>query len=99
MFMLVFVPVAAAVIAAALGMLASGLFPRWLPWLGIVSGSVGLLGGLIQLAALRGESALVNLGNPMTGVGVLGFWIWMLATGILLWRRTPERSPAAEAAA
>ena len=99
MFMLVFVPVAAAVIAAALGMLASGLFPRWLPWLGIVSGSVGLLGGLIQLAALRGEGALVDLGNPMTGVGVLGFWIWMLATGILLWRRTPERPPAAEAAA
>ncbi len=98
MFFLVFVPIATSVVAAAAGMLASGLFPRWLCWLGIAAGAVAVVGGIIQVAALRGDGALVDLGNPVTGAGALGFWIWMLVTSLILWRRAPQRAGASEAA-
>jgi hypothetical protein len=99
MFLLVFVPIATSVVAAAAGMLWSGLFPRWLCWLGIAAGALAVVGGIIQVAFLRGESTLADVGQPLTGVGALGFWIWMLATSIILWRAAPARTRTADAAA
>jgi hypothetical protein len=91
LFLIVFVPIMVSVLGASAGMFRSGLFSRWLPGLGLVVGAVGSVGGIIQVAA-AGElgTTLGGAGATLTNAGVLGFWIWMIATSIILWRHAGQ---------
>jgi hypothetical protein len=84
---MLFAPLGVAILAAAFAQLRSGLFPAWLTWLGVASGLVGTVLGVVigpALAAGQGPFQTVQ----MLSIATLGFWVWMLATGILLFRRT-----------
>lgn len=85
-------PLGAAVLAAALAMLLSRAFPAWLCWLGMVAGAFGCVGGVLSGAAFHQGGALYQVTNLSTTVAVVGFWLWMLITGILLFRATGRRA-------
>lgn len=79
------------ILAASLAMVASGLFRKWLCWLGVLSGALLILGSVTAAAATGVTGSLDNLGGLPMGIGVLGFWIWMLSTSIILWRQAAKR--------
>jgi hypothetical protein len=89
--LVIFTPLGVFVAMSSLAMLRSGLFPSWLSWLGLVSGTVALVGGVVSAAAL--ETSFSGIGDALTSIGVLGFWVWMLGTGILLYRRAGVQVP------
>jgi hypothetical protein len=90
MFLIVFLPLGASILAASAGMFGSQLFPRWLGLLALVAGAVGVVGGILQVAALSRTGPLFDVADALTGVGAIGFWIWILSTSIILWRHTPR---------
>lgn len=90
MFLPVFGSIGVSVLAASLAMLASGLFRNWLCWLGVFSGSFLILGGVIGAAATGATGSFHDLGGIPNGIGVPGFWIWLLATSVILWRHAPK---------
>jgi hypothetical protein len=66
-------------------------YPRWLGWTGVVLGVAATLIGVVL--AYQGPSALVSV-VLFTSVS-LAVTIWLLALGVLLWRRTATvRAPA-----
>jgi len=84
---MIFAPLGVSILAAAVAQLRSRLFPAWLSWLGVTSGLAGVVLGVVvgpALAAGPGPFQTVQ----MLSIVTLGFWIWMLATGILIFRRT-----------
>ena len=72
-------------------MRSSGLFARWLCWLGIVAGALIVAGGVVGAAGAGDSGTVHDLADPLTGPPVAAFWIWMLATSIVLFRRAPAR--------
>lgn len=85
---LIVTPFGVAIAAAPAAQLATGLFPSWLAWLGLVSGIIGALVGVVALPAIDVGGTLrqaVMLGSTV----ILGAWVWMLVTGVILWRRMP----------
>lgn len=75
-----------AIAAASLAMLLSREFPRWLAPLGLATGVIWVGAGFY--AALTNGSV-----GGVTGFAFLGWVIWLLATGIILFRRAgPIRS-------
>lgn len=94
-FVMVFAPLAVSVLAASAVMVTSGLFARWLAWLGIAAGVIGIVGGILHAAALGATGTFHELGTAPNGIGVAGFWIWVIAASVVLWRRTPRKEPAA----
>ena len=90
MFLSVFVPLGASILAASAGMLGSQIFPRWLALLALVAGAHAVVGGILQVAALSRTGPLLDVADALTGVGAIGFWIWILSTSIILWRHTPR---------
>lgn len=83
---MIFAPIGMSILAAAYAQLRSRLFPAWLCWLGVASGIAGCVLGLVvgpALAAGPGPFQTVQ----MLSLATLGFWVWMLATGIVLFRR------------
>ena len=85
-----FPAIAVSVVATSLAQITSGQFPRWLGWLGLVAGVVGIPASAIGVATAQN---LVG-GSPYLGLWIFGFWIWMVATGVVLFRRTPGRRSA-----
>ena len=94
LFGLVLVPLGASVLASSTAMLLSVLFPRWLCWLGIVAGAFVILGGVVGTAGAGDSGTVHDLGDPLTGIPVAAFWLWMIATSIVLFRRAPQPRPA-----
>jgi hypothetical protein len=94
LFLVAFVPIGVSIVAASAGMLGSGLFPRWLGALGLLAGGIVIVGGIIQVAAAGETGALHDAGDPLTTVGAIGFWIWLIATAVILWRHAPRRTVA-----
>jgi Domain of unknown function (DUF4386) len=94
MFLVVFVPIGVSIVAASMGMLGSDLFPRWLGALGLLAGGIVIVGGIIQVAALGKTGTLHDAGDPLTTVGAIGFWIWLIAISVILWRHAPHRTVA-----
>ena len=86
LFGLVLAPIGASVLASSLAMLLSGLFARWLAWLGVVAGALVIAGGVVSTAGAGDTGTVHDLGDPLTGPPVALFWIWMLATSIALFR-------------
>jgi hypothetical protein len=80
-------PTGLAAVAASVAMLASGRFPR--AW-----GVVGIVAGLGTVAAgLFSEPSQAATQDTLTSA-VLLMWVWMIGTGVVLWRRAPRRSAA-----
>ena len=91
----VFPAIAVAMAATALAQVISDQFPRWLGWPGLVIGLFGIASSAFLSATAQN---LVGGSSPL-GSWMLGFWIWMIATGVILFRRTPGRlSPPPESA-
>lgn len=98
-------PLAASILAVSVAMLRSRLLPVWLCWLGLVAGAVGSVYGVIAGAAFAAGSAcnaaLCLTASVLPGlaqllsVTLLGVWIWMIATGVVLFRATDRQSGAA----
>lgn len=70
---------AAAVLASSVAMLLSGEFPRWLGVLGVLTG--GFYIGIFFPTVLN--SAF----DPPVGPAFLAWVVWLLATGVILFRR------------
>jgi len=89
-------PLAASILAASLAMLQSRLFPAWLCWLGVIAGTIASVYGVIAGAAFAAggscASALCLTGSALPGlaqvlsVTLLAAWVWMIATGVVLFR-------------
>lgn len=82
---LIFGPLGLAVLAAAIAMVRSRAFPAWIAWVGVVAGVAGMAAALVT-GATTTDSASGAMG-PFAGVAAVGLWVWMIATGIVLWRR------------
>jgi hypothetical protein len=82
---LIFGPLGLAVLAAAIAMVRSRAFPSWIAWVGVVAGVAGMAAALVT-GATTTDSASGATG-PFTGVAAVGMWVWMIATGVVLWRR------------
>jgi hypothetical protein len=90
----VFAPLGLSVGCAAWAMLSSQAFPTWIPAVGLASGVLLVVGGVVGGPGYLEDGALRDLAGVGMG-GVPLFWLWMLATGIYLWRRT-ARTPDGE---
>jgi hypothetical protein len=91
---MVFGPLGLAVLLTAWSMLRSRAFPTWICAAGLLGGALGVVAGL---AAGPGY---LHQGTARTlyGIGQIGvplFWLWMLATGIFLFRRAASPKVAA----
>jgi hypothetical protein len=86
LFGLVLAPIGASVLACSLAMLLSGLFARWLSWLGVIAGALVVAGGVVSTSGAGDGGTVHDLADPLTGPPVALFWIWMLATSVVLFR-------------
>jgi hypothetical protein len=94
-------PFGLSVLATALAMLQSRLFPVWLSWLGVAAGLVvcfyGVIAGPAFAAGGTCGAALCTTGSILPGIAqamsatLLAAWIWMIATGIVLFRAAARR--------
>lgn len=78
---MLFGPLGVAVLAASWAMLRSGLFSKYLCWVGLLAGALSAVYGLAFTGAGSAGDALQ--------VGVPLFWIWMLWAGVVMWRQSP----------
>jgi len=88
-FNLVFGPLAVSVLAGSIAMILSRLFPRWIGWVGILGGSLLLVGGIIGVGGLGARGTFHDVAGAFM-VGVPIFWVWMIATSVVLFRATPH---------
>jgi hypothetical protein len=82
----IWAPIGASIFGAALAMLLSRCFPVWLCWLGIVAGLAAGVAGVINGAAFDQGGGLYQATNIVSSLAVIGFWLWMVITGVLLFR-------------
>jgi hypothetical protein len=87
LFTLIVATIGAAVLASSTAMLLSGLFPRWLAWLGVIDGVLVIAGGIVGATGAGDSGTVHDLADPLTGPPVALFWLWMIATSIVLFRR------------
>jgi hypothetical protein len=85
-FLVLFGPIGASVLAAALGMRASRLFPVWLGWLGVVAGGLLAVGGILGASAKGSTGAFHDIGGALASIPVPFVWVWLVATGVIVWR-------------
>lgn len=76
-------PSGLAVICVGVAMVSSGVFPRTLGVLGI------LLGACMVASGMLSAPTHFDLADTLS-TAVLPLWIWMIITGVLLWRRAPQ---------
>jgi Domain of unknown function (DUF4386) len=87
LFTLIVATTGAAVVSASLAMVISRQFPRWIAWLGLVAGALVTFGGIVGTTGAGDTGTLHDLADPLTGPPVAAFWLWMLATSVVLFRR------------
>ena len=93
---LVLAQVGASVLASSIAMLRSGLFPRWLGWLGAVVGALLIAAGIVATAGSDASGTAADLISALTGPAFGVFILWMIATSVVLFRNAPPRgSPSA----
>jgi hypothetical protein len=83
----IFGPVGVAILAGALAMLRSGAFPTWMTWVGMLGGVAGIAACLV--AGADTDTSTSSAADAISSVAAICLWVWMLAVGILLWRRRP----------
>jgi hypothetical protein len=91
-------PLAASILTASVAMMQSRLFPAWLCWLGLVAGVLASGYGVIAGAAfavggsctaalcLTGSASVLPGLAQLLSATLLGVWIWMVTTGVVLFR-------------
>jgi hypothetical protein len=82
-------PTGIAILCCAVAMWRSQLFPRVLVIMGMAAGCLLTLLGAVFLAPRYVDVASALMIAPAL------VWIWMLWTGVLLWRRSEKRIPVA----
>lgn len=92
---IVFATVGLSMTAASVAMVRAGLFAPWLRWLGVVAGGLATIGGVVGGAALGADGSGHDIGALLTGVPLLGFWVWMIVTSVVLFRLAPGRGDLA----
>jgi hypothetical protein len=98
MFDVVIITVGLAMLAGGLAMVLSRGFPSWLAWLGVAGGAVIAGTGPVVTAAAGADGGLADLGEALQASTFL-FWVWMIATSVILFRRAgADDRPAAAAA-
>jgi hypothetical protein len=80
--LMIYAPMGISMLCAGLAMWRSGLFVQALPVLALVSGVA-----FVAIGAALGGPGRRDLVDPLSSAALL-FWVWMLWTGILLWRRS-----------
>jgi hypothetical protein len=93
-FSMVFAPIGMSVLAASVAMVLSGLFPKWLSWLGVAAGGLLSIGGVLGAAGLGAGGTLHSVGGAFSSIPVPLVWIWLIATSVILFRATPRREIA-----
>lgn len=83
-FALTFFPLAVLLAAFAIVAIRSGALPRWLGWIAAVISVAFLVGGLVGSA---------DLGSEWAALPMLLYPIWVIATSVVLIRRTGEPRP------
>lgn len=78
-----FSPLGLSILAVSVVMWQSRVFPWWLCLLGGLSGAALCVGGLTAGFQTGGQFQQVANNAQF---GVLGFWVWMLITGVILFR-------------
>ena len=91
LFHLVVAPIGVSVFACSVAMLVSGLFRRWLCVLGLVVAPLIVAAGVVGGAAQGSTGALHHVGAALEGPPIGVWWIWMIATGVMLFRAAPRR--------
>ncbi|MDX6543898.1 MAG: hypothetical protein QOK32_1501 [Gaiellaceae bacterium] len=91
LFELVFGPIGVSVVAGAIAMLLSRLFARWLCWVGLVGGSLLVVGGILGVGGLGATGTFHDVAGAFTSIPVPIVWVWMIATSIVLYRAAPSR--------
>ena len=89
---LVFGPIGISVLAGAIAMTLSRLFPRWLGWVGVLSGSLLVVGGVLGVGGLGASGTFHDVAGALTAIPVPIFWIWMIGTAVVLFRATVRRA-------
>jgi hypothetical protein len=79
---------AVSILAASLTMYESRLLARWIAWVGLAAGALLAAGAAIGPAALGEHGGFHDVGSALTSVPVAGLWLWMIATSVVLFRRT-----------
>jgi hypothetical protein len=93
MFVAALGPIAASVLATGVAM-HRGLFPRWLAWLGTAAGVVLVVASLLVAAALGDDGDFGTWGEQPFAIGALLWWVWIVATSVILWRARPRATVA-----
>jgi hypothetical protein len=90
-FELVFGPIGVSVLAGSIAMVLSGLFPRWLGWVGVVGGSLLIVGGIVGPGGVGATGTFHDVAGAFSSLPVPIVWIWMITTSVVLFRATPRR--------
>jgi hypothetical protein len=93
MFVAALGPIAISVLATGLAM-HRGLFPRWLAWLGTAAGLLLVVATLLIAAALGDDGDFGEWGEQPFPIGALLWWLWIVATSVVLWRARPRATAA-----
>ncbi len=96
-------PIGVSVLAASIAMVRSRLFPAWLSWVGVAAGLVACVYGVIVGPAFAAggtcQSAVCTTGSVLPGIAqaisvtLVAAWIWMIATGVVLFRAAGRQRP------
>ena len=97
MFVVVIITIGLAMLAGGIAMLLSRGFPGWLSWLGVVGGAIVAGTGPVVAAGAGADGRLADVGEALQAT-TLAFWVWMIATSVILFRRARGTDrPAADA--
>lgn len=88
---IIYAPLGVFTAASGFAMLRSDLFPKWICWLGAGVGTIITAYGAVAGPIIRSTGSAHDFGEAITGLGVAGFWVWMLATGIFLFRHADRQ--------
>jgi hypothetical protein len=94
LFELVFGPIGISIVAGAIAMILSRLFPQWLGWLGIIGGSLLVVGGIVGVGGLGASGGFHDVASAFSSIPVPIVWIWMIVTSVVLFRSTPRANLA-----
>jgi hypothetical protein len=83
--LMIFGPIGVSLLAAGTAMLRSRLFPAWLSWLALLAGAAGVVGSVLSAGVAGGSGQ--GLADAVTGAAAIGMWIWVIVTGVRLWRQ------------
>lgn len=87
---MIWAPLGVSVLLGAAAMLRSRFFPGWMCWLGMVSGAMITVLGVLAGRAYGETGTWFETLVTVTQPAVAGFWLWMLVTGVFLFRRAPH---------